>query len=381
MPGIFVGTIIGTKPRKTKTVKFSKLVSPFVICLIVISTAFAKEKNVSGIVVDAQTGKPIPHVGVFVSGTTSGCITDSLGFFNLKVPYYPCVIIADHVAYESFIKAVENNTKLHIELRSSNFSINEVSVSGKNKRKRNLRYFYSHFIRENRNKINIQNDSVLVFQRDEMRFQASTKEPLILVNNYLGYRIKVVLNEFEVIALDSPNGKQIPLNSLDGGEVMQVTGHYLYEPLENEIPEKAEYFAENRRVTYYGSYRHFLKSIYDNNPGQHGYEITVKQAKGKAVFYEIVSEKNNLNYKEFVIQADTLNVTYYFDDNKFPIPNEEVRGKFYLNTRRSTIYSTKQPFIIRPNGTSPKLTFIINGMMAMKSFANSLPEDYEPPMR
>lgn len=340
-----------------------------------------KENFLTGIIKDSETKNPIPHVEVFITGTTSGCITDSLGNFKLKIPFYPCVLVADHVSYEAFIKPLETNEKIKIELTPSNFSLREVNVSGKNKRKKNLRFFYSHFIRENRNKIEILNDSVLVFQRDKMKFIASSNEALILVNSLLGYKIRVVLEEFEVIALDSPNGKQIPLKSLDGGEVMQLTGFYFYEPLDEQFPDKKEYYEQNRRTTYYGSYRHFLKSIYDNDPENQGYLIEVSPPDQEAAFYEIENMNTVNTQKEFVIMADTLNITYHFDDKKFPIPKEEILGRNYFTTRKSVIYPTSEPFYIRENGTSPKLTFIIDGLMVIKSFANSLPEDYQPPKR
>ena len=192
-----------------------------ILCLISICS-LAQNKIISGEVIDSKTQMPIPHVEVFVSGTTSGCITDSLGKFTLEVPFLPCVLVADHVSYESFIQAIKGRQQLNIKLKPSNFSLHEVSISAKNKRKKNLRYFNSHFINANRNQIEILNDSVLIFERDKMKFKASTNEPLLIENYHLGYRIRVLLEEFEVIALDGPNGKQIPLSSMNGGPLARI---------------------------------------------------------------------------------------------------------------------------------------------------------------
>ena len=342
---------------------------------------FAQEKTIGGKVVDSETKLPIPHVEVFISGTTIGCISDSLGIFKLKAPYFPCTLVADHVSYQSFIKPLNTANQLNIELSPSVFSINEINVSGKNKRKKNMRFFYSHFIPEHKNQIKILNDSVLVFQRDKMSFKASSNEALIVVNSFLGYKIRVVLEEFKVIALDGPNGKQIALNSIDGGEVMKVTGFYLFEPLDDKFPDKKAYYQKNRRTTYYGSYRHFLKSIYDKAPEKQGYEIEVFPAEEEAAFYQIASANDTNNSQEFVILAEKLKVNYHFDDNDFPIAQENIGDRFSFNLRQSFIYPTKKPFIIRENGTSPRLTFVIDGLMVTKSFANSLPEDYVPPTR
>lgn len=342
------------------------------------------QTSITGNIVDAKTKKPIAHVEVFISGTTTGCITDKLGNFKINAPFFPCVLVVDHVSYDSFIKPLKTAEKLEIELNPSVFSINEVSVSGKNKRKKNMRFFYSRFIPEDRSEIRILNDSLLVFQRDKMEFKASSNKALILVNSVLGYRIKVVLEEFKVIALDSPKGKQIPLNSMNGGEVLQLTGFYFYESLEDQFPDKKIYFEKNRRKSYYGSYRHFLKSIYDNNPEQEGFEVkavsdeVVEERELVATFSEIPLKQNLNNAKVFMINADKVKVFYYYDDKGFPVSREEIEDRFYVNRRESYLYPSKEPFLIRENGTSPTLTFVIDGLMVTKSFANSLPEDYLP---
>ena len=356
----------------------SKFLFTSVLLWTIAASLFA-QTTISGKVIDAKTQKPIAHSELFISGTTFGCITDSLGNFQLKVPYFPCVLVADHVSYESFIKPLKKAENLTIQLQPSNFALGEVSVSGKNKRKRNLRFFYSHFIPENRNKIKILNDSILIFERNNLSFKASTNKALIVENSYLGYRIKVVLNEFEVIAVDGPNGKQIPLNSMEGGEVMQVTGYYFYEPLDDEFPDKKAYFEENRRITYFGSYRHFLKSIYDENPEQQGYEILVHPENEEAPFYHLPDTTRGDKARKFVIHADKLTINYHFDNKNFPIAKENIEDRYSLNVRKSVIYPTAEPFFIRENGTSPKLTFVIDGLMVSQSFANSLPEDYLPP--
>ncbi|WP_297086856.1 carboxypeptidase-like regulatory domain-containing protein [uncultured Draconibacterium sp.] len=346
---------------------------------ITINSAQAQQIILEGRVTHAQTQEPIPHTEVFISGTTIGCISDSLGNFSLKAPFFPCVLVADHVAFDAHIKTLKESSKLHIQLHPSNYNISGVNVSGKNKRKRNLRFFYSHFIRQYRDKIEVLNDSNLVFNRDEMQFLASSKNALLIENNYLGYRIKLVLQEFSVKMYDGPEGQQIPLKSLDGGEVMKLKGYFYYEPLDKEQPHKADYFNHNRRITYHGSYRHFLKSIYDNNPGAEGYKIKVYPETEAAAFYELENNELSTPAKEFAIQAQKLEVFYRFDDDLFPIPEEFLTDRYYFSQKKSVIYPSRQSFTIRPNGTSPNVNFIIDGYMDMKNFANSLPEDYTPP--
>ncbi|WP_346855462.1 carboxypeptidase-like regulatory domain-containing protein [uncultured Draconibacterium sp.] len=354
----------------------------FIALMLLNFTSSAQQNNaISGRIIDSESQKPIPHVEVFISGTTVGCITDTAGIFQIKPPYFPCTLVADHIAYESFVKPLEHGGNLLIDMRPSNYSLHEIAVSGKDRRKRNLRFFYSHFIKENRDQIKILNDSALIFQRDKMQFIARTNEPLLLINDYLGYKIKVILDEFKVYALDGPNGKPIPLNSIEGGEVMQMSGYYFYEPLEMQFPDKRFYYTLNRQTSYYGSYRHFLKSIYDENLGQQGYEIEVIPNDIAAAFFRLPSNGQNNDAKQYTSKANSLKVHYYFNSKQHPVPLENIEEYFQVTQRTSIIYPTGKPFFIRKNGTSPQLPLIIEGGMEIKNFANTLPEDYIPPKK
>ena len=75
-----------------------------------------------------------------------------------------------------------------------------------------------------------------------MDFKASTKEPLIISNNYLGYNIKAIIEKFHVYCVDEPNGSKISLNSTKGGDIIQLSGYYYYEPIKTSSHEKMDLF-------------------------------------------------------------------------------------------------------------------------------------------
>ncbi len=60
-----------------------------------------------------------------------------------------------------------------------------------------------------------------------------------------------------------------------------------------------------------------------------------------------------------MINADKVKVFYYYDDKGFPVSRDEIEDRFYVNRRESYLYPSPEPFIVRENGTSPKLTFVI----------------------
>lgn len=351
----------------------------FIFLLFFTFEAEAKKDVANGIITDSITGEPIAHVEVFISGTTVGCITDGQGKFSLKLPFLPCALVADHISYKPYIKILQNSPpELKISLTPSVYSISEVEVKSKSNRRSNLRYFYSHFIPENRKKIEILNDSVLFFSRTDMKFTAKSNAPLIIVNRYLGYKITVLLDEFSVIRTNGPTGEQIRLNSNKGGVIKTLSGYYYYELLNDNSPKKMEEYVNNRRNTYYGSYRHLLKSIYEDDCEAQGFLINSFPEEESAGFIRTGNTISSGNVDEFNIDADSIHIYYYSDVNKNPMPVEETSWRRFYNQSYSKIYPTNEPFLLRQNGTSPKLTFVIIGLLFDKSFANSLPEDYVP---
>ncbi|WP_167604935.1 carboxypeptidase-like regulatory domain-containing protein [Maribellus sediminis] len=343
--------------------------------LFFLNTSAQNKHTVFGTVTDSTTGQPIAHVEVFISGTTVGCITDNQGNFSLKLPFLPCTLVADHISFDSFVKPLTDGGNLNIKLSPKNIQVSEIKVSGKNKRKQNLNFFYSRFVPNKSNKIEIINDSVLYFERDEMNFFARTNQPLILINHNLGYKIKIIINEFRVQKTLGPKGEQVKLNTVKSYEVTRLTAYYYYESLEASN-SKLEQYRKKRLQIYYGSYRHFLKSIYDNDPGIQGYEIKVFAPVPETAFYRI--PKLNSPAREYVIYADSLKVYYWSDQKGFPVSQDERSLRHYYSQEVSTIYPTKKSFLIRENGTSPKLSFIIDGPMIADCFANPLPDDYVP---
>lgn len=340
-----------------------------------------KDVIISGQVTDSKTNKPIPLVEIFISGTTRGCISDQNGMFSLKVPFIPCTIVADHVSYEAYISPINgSNNKLEILLDPGVVSIEEVKITGKSNRKKNLRYFYSHFIRENKKMIEILNDSVLYFKNDKKEFTAYTNEPLIIVNKVLGYKTKLIMKRFRVIRTEYPNGPKLKLNSNKGEEYMQISGVYFYEELEANSLKEILAHEKNRRLRYFGSDRHFLKSVYHGSSQQQGFRLEVFPGNRDLKGIRKV-ENFNTGYagKKFLVDCDSLKVTYKFGKNRYPY-NYSLQNKSTNSySEVSTIYRSNVIFTLRENGTSPNLSFIITGpMTSVNNLANSLPMDYDP---
>ncbi len=354
--------------------------------LLIAKQLLADSDNlISGKIVNAETGSPIAHVEVFISGTTVGCITNELGMFQLKVPFVPCTMVANHVSYDAYIATItSSNQKINISLNPFVKNIEDVVVKAKDKRKRNLRFFYSHFIGNEIGAIKILNDSVLVFKTDDKEFIAYTNQPLFIENKNLGYRIKVILKKFSVIRVKEPNGPKIDLNSLVGDEIIKVAGGFYYEEIEPDSDKKLEKFKNNRQLQYFGSYRHFLKAIFDDELDAQGFIVNEfpedEPLVGFHVVDEIIEDNQPKDYKTYLLGGESLEVYYYFDSKKYPV-NVVDDPDIPASEEKSIIYPGKGVFKILKNGTSPNVNFTIKGPMGNFCIPpNSLPDDYVPPI-
>ena len=108
---------------KLEDQKQIKMAIPRILTLAVILTLIAvstfAQNTITGIVIDAQTQKPIVHAEVFISGTTTGCITNKDGSFSLESPFFPCVVVVDHVSYDSYIKTLKFQENLRVLIYES----------------------------------------------------------------------------------------------------------------------------------------------------------------------------------------------------------------------------------------------------------------------
>src|SRR5690349_4444555 len=74
------------------------------VVILVVTTfiAHAQTGELTGIVVDAKTAKPLPFASVYVNRTTIGVESDGEGKFTLqKLPAGKVEIVCSYVGYES----------------------------------------------------------------------------------------------------------------------------------------------------------------------------------------------------------------------------------------------------------------------------------------
>ena len=96
---------------------------------IISCVLMAQARQVTGTVVDGETGESLIGVGVAVKGTTKGTSTDARGKFTISVPESGALIFK-YVGYISQTIDVAGKSALTVKLKSDNNKLNEVVVIG-----------------------------------------------------------------------------------------------------------------------------------------------------------------------------------------------------------------------------------------------------------
>lgn len=348
---------------------------------------------IRGIVLNQKTGAPIPLAEVFISGTTFGSITNEKGEFELKTSFLPCQLVASHISYVPFTMMVdvESVSYVTIELAPYEHEIQEITVEGMNLRKENLELFRQAFLGtdEYARSCTILNDSVLRFNWDSSEFSASAYQPLLINNGKLGYRIKIILNEFKLL-YDSMAYNKIQKNKKKitdiGGAIYQVQGEYFFIPHPPGKRGKQEKIKKSRMKAYFGSRMHFLRSLYLGNPKKHGYDI-------QPGFYPApVNRYRDLDWpgikllfldpegypdRLFLYPASKMTIIFVQHYSGEPLDLTKNDGS-NANHHYSEIHFGSDKCVIRSIGTTSDYCLMFSGYIGGQRISTMLPDDFEP---
>ena len=234
--------------------------------LLVASAQLAEAQiaaTITGTITDT-TGAPIPQANVFIASSMAGTTTNDNGVYTLSgIPLGTLRLVVSSIGYESdhvdlFLREARTYTQ-DFQLRERIYELGEVTVSTNNRRwQRQLERFTTIFIGESPNaqETTIINPEVLDFSGRGGEFRAQASEPLIIENKALGYKLTYFLNEF----IAEPNS-------------WRWDGEPLFEPLEPSSPEEAARWNAKRDSAFYGSFRHFLLSVINNQVEEQGFKI------------------------------------------------------------------------------------------------------------
>ena len=212
-----------------------------------------------------ENSKPIANTSIYVDGSTIQTKTNENGEFELNLPNGQYNIIARAEMYENYILSINTNQKQHykIVLEPEIIALQEATVQAMSKD--DWEYYYQTFVglflgsNEAAKKTKIENPKDLRFNYNKQtrELKATSRNPLIITNNYLGYKIEYDLVDFNL--------------NYQTNYVLTL-GTALFTKL-NANSSKTKKWEENRKTSYLGSVTHFMKSIYDEKLEENGYDV------------------------------------------------------------------------------------------------------------
>ena len=265
--------------------RFSTLILRFVVGVaacaasMVVATVPAASQNrdaariaaasLTGRVVDAESGLPLPDAHVFLAETTIGGVTTSDGEYRLaRVPSGAHTIYVSMLGYApaAIDTLLRSGRTYEIDFRLHPTVVEgpPITVTAERDRawRRRLAQFERQFIGESpvAEQCTIENPEVLFFDRRWWgKLTAQAREPLIITNPALGYKVTYFLEEFE-----------------SAGGTIRFDGEPLFEPLPPPDSATAERWRKSRRSAYEGSFRHFMQSLLDDTLEDEGFYVHMR---------------------------------------------------------------------------------------------------------
>ncbi len=351
---------------------------------------------IKGKVIDEKS-LPIINAEIYVDNSTIKSKTNEKGEFELNLPNGQYNLIVRASLFENYILNVNTNqTNFYkVILEPEVVALQETVVQAISKE--DWLYYYQTFLRlflgnnEAAKKCKIENSKDLRFKYDKntRQLSATSRNPLIITNNYLGYKIEYDLVDFNI------NFKS---------NYVLTLGTALFTELKSSA-SKEKKWQENRRKSYLGSVTHFMKAVYDNKIEEEGYDVKrlirkdnpeyIKfkeetllggRIEGKVppkIITYLVNQKvpsdslkivdNNDQYLNF---KGLYSVEY--KNEKEDLDYAKQNGAKYISNQLS-IFAIKSDLLkIEENGTYyHPANLVVEGYWSWEKIANMVPMDYK----
>ncbi|HDL19542.1 MAG TPA: GWxTD domain-containing protein [Bacteroidetes bacterium] len=244
-----------------KAKKFT-IISAFILFIVLFSAGYSSAQTrtgstITGSVTDAVTGAPVENVNLFLAGTTLGAATGRDGGYLIRnIPAGIYDLIISHISYE--LKTVRikimapDSFRYDFSLQPRALKGEEIGVSAAapTKWKKRLHKFTKLFIGKSGNAkdCKIINPEVIDFPGDAQTgvFTAATDSVIRIENRALGYRLAVILKSFRYA---------------EKTKTLKFTVYPKFTPLQPHNDKEAAAWLARRSAAYFGSLRHFVKSL------------------------------------------------------------------------------------------------------------------------
>jgi CarboxypepD_reg-like domain len=355
-----------------------------VFFLSAITFAQSSSFNISGKVIDAATKAPLQGASVFAQNTTMGTATDAAGVFSLWLNNGGYDLAISFTGYETYSKRITTadaaDKNIVIELKQKEKALEEVAIKSSNEVKDGwVKYgdfFTENFIGKTSNsqRCVIKNKEALkfYFSKKRNRLKVMADVPVEIENPALGYTIKYTLDSF---VYDY------------GSAATFFTGYPLFEEMQTPDAIQAATWHDARMKAYKGSILHFMRSVYNKNLQEEGFEIqflvknnTQDTAIQLENFYGALnfSKDDSTGIVEISPNQPEVAVLYKKEEpaNEFLLQHEDAPKKFELSVINIT---PSQNIAIEQNGFYyDQNDMIATGYWAWEKAGDMLPYDFKP---
>lgn len=352
-------------------------ITTVLIILLAINSSFSqdvKKHEVSGIVLDKETGDPIPTANVYLSQTTIGSYTKHDGTFEFQTKLSGIhTLVISYIGYKTETRELNFYTNkspyFEIELSLDPIEMDEVEITASNEEwQDHFNLFKKNFIGETgiAADTEIENPWVIGFEEDEDgNLIAYSQRPIIIINNALGYKLSVDLIEF-----------RWPRN----GETGYYLFHSSYKEMDPERGWQRRSWERKRKEVYHGSFEHFLQSLYNDDLKDNDFQVVLADT------YNIIDIPTLDSLKRsslrVLTKADGLSVNEV-KAYQIRYPVDVLYGKRWFNTDRERSRITPmQPggyFVVTNEARlANPVSLRLDGIWSKDRLANLLPTDYKP---
>ena len=274
-----------------------------------------KNKQLSSILLEADSGLPISDAFIFIRNSSISTTSDLSGYFEVdKGVLSTAELVLTHLNYETRSIDLTNTSKLPdtIYLVTKALELAAVEIKSKKgnakKRKKWMKRFRTAFFgsKSQAKSITFLNPEVVWFQEDGRNLRAEAIDYLSIINHDLGYKIRFYLDTFH----------------LDKRKHVVYSGKVFFEDLLAQSTNQDQ-LKKNRRLTYLASKKYFFKSLWDKNVASEEFTFGMAQmdSKGRLLDFK-VKEMDNLPMKRIG------NQTIITTDKHFAFANKNIVTKF-----------------------------------------------------
>ncbi|MCH7415584.1 carboxypeptidase-like regulatory domain-containing protein [Belliella sp. R4-6] len=224
--------------------------------------------TLKGIVENAENLTPIPYAMVFLTNTSIGTVSDSVGKFTLDIPDGKHELIIKTLGFLTLNFEFDHNDiqkRLYrFQLVADDMELSELEVNSVRDKAwySNLEIFKRYFIGTSSNsfKTTLKNPTKLILDDQSIprTLLAKANEAIEIENINLGYRIKYILQSFEY--------SKSNFRVFYGGYALFTSDSTLSRRKQKQVEK-------NRETAYFGSSMHFLRAVYQNKVEEEGFLV------------------------------------------------------------------------------------------------------------